>query len=45
MSFPWEARVPVSPGSGRQTEMTDKVVGKDKKSSGATTYQLSFNIA
>jgi hypothetical protein len=27
MSFAWEARVPVSPGRGRQTEMKDKAMG------------------
>jgi hypothetical protein len=27
MSFPWEARVPVSPGRERQTEVKDKVAG------------------
>jgi hypothetical protein len=33
MNFPWEARVPVNPGRGRQTEMKDKMVrpGRGKK--------------
>jgi hypothetical protein len=44
MSFLWEARVPVSPGRGRKTEMTDKVEGKDKKLTSATTNQVSSNI-
>jgi hypothetical protein len=45
MSFSWEARVPVSPGRGRQTEITDKEAGKYKMSSGATTNQVSSNVA
>jgi hypothetical protein len=45
MSFPWEDRVTVSPGRGRQTEMMDKEVGKEKQSSGATTNQVSSNVA
>jgi hypothetical protein len=33
MSFPWEARIPVSPGR-RQTEMKDKVVGLGRAQKG-----------
>jgi hypothetical protein len=31
MSFPWEARVPVSTGRGRLTEMKDKAVGPGRE--------------
>jgi hypothetical protein len=31
MSFPWEARVPVSTGRIRQTEMKDKVAGPGRE--------------
>jgi hypothetical protein len=31
MSFPWEARVLVSTGRGRQTEMKDKLTGPERE--------------
>jgi hypothetical protein len=34
MSFPWEARVPVSTGRGRQTEMKDKAAGPGREHKG-----------
>jgi hypothetical protein len=32
MSFPWEARIPVNTGTGRQTETKNKVAGPGRES-------------